>query len=35
VIALDDVLEVIAGLVCDLCGTVRNEQRKERHARAD
>lgn len=35
VIAMDDVLEVVAGLVCDMCGTVRNEQRQERRVRAD
>ena len=35
VIAMDDVLEVIAGLVCDLCGTVRNEQRQERRVHTD
>jgi predicted transcriptional regulator len=35
VIAMDDVLDVVAGLVCDMCGTVRNEQRQERRVRAD
>lgn len=30
VIALDDALDVITGLVCDLCGAVRNEVRQER-----
>jgi CBS domain-containing protein len=35
VIAMDDVLEVVAGLVCDMCGTVRSEQRQERRVRND
>ncbi len=35
VIAMDVVLEVVAGLVCDMCGTVRGEQRQERRLRAD
>jgi hypothetical protein len=35
VIAMDDVLEVVAGLVCDMCGTVRGEQRQERRMRSD
>jgi CBS domain-containing protein len=34
VIAMDDVLEVAAGFICDLCGIVRNEQRQERRVRA-
>jgi CBS domain-containing protein len=35
VIALDDVLEVVAGLLSDMCGTVRSEQRQERRLRSD
>ena len=34
VIAIDDAIEVIAGLLCDVCGSIRNEQRKERLIRA-
>jgi CBS domain-containing protein len=34
VIAVDDVVEVIAGLLCDVCGSIRNEQRQERLHRA-
>lgn len=33
VIALDDVLGVIAGLACDVTGTVRTEQRQEQRLR--
>jgi CBS domain-containing protein len=34
VIAIDDVVEVVAGLVCDIAGSIRNEQRQERRLRA-
>lgn len=30
VIAVDDAIEVIAGLLCDVCGSIRAEQRQER-----
>lgn len=30
VIAIDDVLDVVAGLLCDVCGSIRNEQHQER-----
>ena len=33
VIALDDALDVVTGLMCDICGSVRNEQRQERRLR--
>jgi hypothetical protein len=33
VIAIDDVLDVVAGLLCDVCGSIRNEQRQERRLR--
>lgn len=35
VIAMDDILEVLAGLACDMCGAVRSEQRQERRSRSD
>jgi predicted transcriptional regulator len=34
VIALDDALDVVAGLICDMCGSVRNEVRQERRLRS-
>jgi len=34
VIALDDALDVVAGLICDMCGSVRNEIRQERRLRS-
>lgn len=30
VIAVDDAIDVIAGLLCDVCGSIRSEQRQER-----
>lgn len=33
VIAMDDALDVVAGLLCDICGSIRNEQRQEWQAR--
>jgi CBS domain-containing protein len=30
IIAIDDAIDVIAGLLCDVCGSIRNEQRQER-----
>jgi CBS domain-containing protein len=30
VIAIDDAIDVVAGLLCDICGSIRNEQRQER-----
>jgi len=35
IIAMDDVLEVVTGMLCDMSGTVRNEQRQERRLRVD
>jgi CBS domain-containing protein len=35
IIALDDVLEVVTGMLCDMSGTVRNEQRQEQRLRSD
>jgi CBS domain-containing protein len=34
VIAIDDVLDVVAGLLADICGSIRNEQRLERRRRS-
>jgi CBS domain-containing protein len=34
VIAVDDAINLIAGLLCDVAGAIRNEQRIERQARA-
>jgi CBS domain-containing protein len=34
VVALDDALDVVAGLICDMCGSVRNEVRQERRLRS-
>jgi len=34
VIAIDDAIEVIAGMLVDVCGSIRNEQRQERLHRA-
>lgn len=33
VIAIDDALDIVAGLLCDICGSIRNEQRQEWNAR--
>lgn len=33
ILAMDDVLEVLTGMLCDVSGTVRNEQRQERRWR--
>jgi CBS domain-containing protein len=33
VIAIDDAIDVVAGLLCDICGSIRNEQRQERRLR--
>jgi CBS domain-containing protein len=33
IIAIDDALDVVAGLLCDICGSIRNEQRQERRLR--
>lgn len=33
VIAIDDAIDVIAGLLCDVSGSIRNEQRQERRLR--
>jgi CBS domain-containing protein len=35
ILAMDDVLEVLTGMLCDVSGTVRNEQRQERRLRVD
>jgi predicted transcriptional regulator len=34
VIAIDDAFDVITGFMCDITGSVKNEQRKEWHSRA-
>lgn len=34
VIAIDDAIDLIAGLLCDISGSIRNEQRQERRLRA-
>jgi CBS domain-containing protein len=34
IIAVDDVIELITGLLCDISGSIRNEQRIERRMRA-
>lgn len=33
IIAMDDVIDVMAGLICDLAGSIKNEQRQERRVR--
>lgn len=33
IIAIDDVIDVIAGLLGDLSGSIKNEQRQERRVR--
>jgi CBS domain-containing protein len=33
VIAMDDAIEVVAGFLGDICGSIRNEQRQERRTR--
>jgi CBS domain-containing protein len=33
IIAIDDAIEVVAALLCDICGSIRNEQRQERRLR--
>jgi CBS domain-containing protein len=35
ILAMDDVLVVVTGLLCDMSGTIRNEQRQERRLRSD
>lgn len=35
VIALDDALDLITGLLCDISGSIKSEQRQEWRARAD
>jgi len=34
VIAMDDTVDIVAGLMCDIAGSIRNEQRQERRVRA-
>jgi CBS domain-containing protein len=34
VLAIDDAIEITAGLLCDITGSIRNEQRQERRLRA-
>ena len=34
IIAIDDVIDVITGLMCDISGSIKSEQRQEWHARA-
>lgn len=34
IIAIDDAIDVIAGLQCDVSGSIRNEQRQERRLRS-
>jgi predicted transcriptional regulator len=34
VIAIDDAFDVITGFMCDITGSVKNEQRQEWHSRA-
>jgi len=34
IIAIDDAIDVIAGLLCDVSGSIRNEQRQERRLRS-
>lgn len=33
IIAMDDAIDVIARLLCNICGSIRNEQRQERRLR--
>ncbi len=33
VIAVDDAVDIVAGLLCDISGSIRNEQRQERRRR--
>jgi CBS domain-containing protein len=33
IIAIDDAVDVVAGLLCDISGSIRNEQRQERRLR--
>lgn len=33
IIAIDDVIDLIAGLLCDLAGSIANQQRQERRVR--
>lgn len=33
IIAMDDAIDVVAGLLCDISGSIRNEQRQERRLR--
>lgn len=33
IISIDDAIDVIAGLLCDVSGSIRNEQRQERRLR--
>lgn len=34
IIAMDDAIDVVAGLLCDISGSIRNEQRQERRLRS-
>ena len=34
VIAMDDAIEIVAGFLGDICGSIRNEQRQERRIRS-
>jgi len=34
VFAMDDALDIVTGLLCDMTGSVKNEQRQERRARS-
>jgi CBS domain-containing protein len=34
IIAIDDAIDVITGLMCDIAGSIKSEQRQERRARA-
>ena len=33
IVAIDDAIEFITGLLCDITGSIKREQRQERHAR--
>jgi CBS domain-containing protein len=33
VMAIDDAIDIVAGLLVDICGSIRNEQRQERRVR--
>lgn len=34
VVSIDDAFDIITGFMCDITGSVKNEQRQERHSRA-